>query len=284
MRLARVLCIGLLPVALAGCLTSETRSRLFNSFPLLGSPSDVDAAQIQYVIIERVAGDEDINRRAWDRVDEQLLSFETRTLLDEAGLRVGTTGESAPGTLRRLIDDPRTSWGHRARSFALDRPAPLSVNSTLPRAEFSMPTANGGKAAFAHDGVVLGFEITIRDGSDGKSLVKVVPRARFRDPSQILTADIADRGLSTETFPAAGFEIALAPSEYLVVGTDFYWEGTFGHAAFMGERDERRVQRLLVLRTTRMKTDRQSIKPGDDDQAQAPPIASQAGAVRGARP
>lgn len=283
MRLARVFCIGLLPIALAGCLSEGSRARLFNSIPLLGSQPETDTALLQYVIVERPAGSEDINRRAWDRVDEQLFSFETRAMFDESGLRVGTIGESAPGVLRKLIDDPRTAWGHRARSFALDRPAPLLVNATLPHAEFSMPGANGSRIPFAHDGVVLGFEITVRDGADGKSLVKLVPRARYRDPSQILTADAAERGLATETFPAAGFEIALSPSEYLVIGTDNYWEGTFGHAAFTGEKEERLVQRLLVLRASRTKASR-ATTASEDDQVQAPPIASQASAVRGARP
>src|SRR5262245_35182380 len=203
MRLARALCIAVIPVALAGCLSEGTRARLFNSLPLLGTGNDPDTAQIQYVIIERRAGADEINRHTWDRVDEQILPFETRAILNEAGLRVGIAGESAPGMLRRLIDDPRTAWGHRARTFALDRPVPLLVNSTLPHAEFSMPTAKRGTTAFSHDGVVLGFEITVRDGAEGKSLVKLVPRARYRDPSQLLPADIADRGLATETFPIA---------------------------------------------------------------------------------
>src|SRR5215470_7424306 len=83
MRLARVLCIALVPFAVAGCLSEGTRARLFNSPPLLGTGNDPDNAQIQYVIIERRAGTEEINRRAWDRVDEQILSFETRAVLDD---------------------------------------------------------------------------------------------------------------------------------------------------------------------------------------------------------
>jgi hypothetical protein len=285
MRLARVLCFALVPAALAGCLSEGTRARLFNSLPLLGTGNDANSAQIQYVIIERRAGTEEINRRAWDRVDETLLPFEARDALADVGLRVGTAGESAPGVLRHLIDDPRTAWGHRARTFALDRPVPLLVNSTLPHAEFSMPTADLGTSAFSHEGVVLGFEITVRDGPEGKSLVKLVPRARYRDPSQILPADIADRGLATETFPIIGFEIALAPSEYLVIGTDHYWAGTFGHAAFTGTNDELPVQRLLVLRASRAKSKGDGIHlSDDDDQALARPIASQAGTVRGTRP
>lgn len=285
MRFARVLFIALIPFAMVGCLSEGSRAKWYNPFPLLGGGQDPESALVQYVVIERPAGTEEINRRAWDRVDEQVLPFETRAVLEEAGLRAGTTGESAPGSLRKLIDDPRTAWGHRARTFGLDRPATLVLTGNLPRAEFSLRSPNGKKSAFARDQVVLGFEMTVRDGPEGKVLVKLVPRARYHDPSQLLPADAADRGLATEVFPAAGFEIPLMRNEYLVVGTDDYWEGTFGNLAFTGEKDEHRVQRLLVLRSARNRNDKAS--PGllgAEDHASAPPLASQASTVRGSRP
>ena len=286
MRFARAFLFALVPLAMLGCLSEGNRVKWLNPFPLLGGGQDPESGLIQYVVIERQAGTEDINRRAWDNVDEQVLPFETRAVLEEAGLRVGTAGESAPGALRKLIDDPRTSWGHRARTFGLDRPATLLMTGNLPRAEFSLPAANSTKTAFEHDRVVLGFEMTVRDGPDGKVLVKLVPRARYHDPSQLLPADAAERGLATEVFPAAGFEIALMPNEYLVVGTDDYWEGTFGNQAFTGEKEDRRVQRLLVLRATRNRAGKVSpiLLSGADDQAVAPPIASQASTVRSSRP
>lgn len=285
MRFMRVFFVALLPLAAVGCLSEGSRAKWLNPFPLLGGGQDPESALVQYVVIERPAGTEEINRRAWDRVDEQVLSFETRAILEESGLRVGTTGESAPGSLRKLIDDPRTAWGHRARTFGLDRPATLLLTGNLPRADFSLRAANGKKSAFGRDQVVLGFEMTVRDGPEGKVLVKLIPRARYHDPSQLMPADAADRGLATEVFPAAGFEIALMPNEYLVVGTDDYWEGTFGNLAFTGEKDDHRVQRLLVLHSTRNRSEKASSGLlGSDDHAFAPPIASQASTVRGSRP
>src|SRR6478672_2678476 len=99
MRLARVLSVGLLPVALAGCLHDEDRPHWMNRISLLQPPLAEDAASIEYVLVERTAGGEEINRRVWDRIDEQILPFETRTVLEEAGLRVGIASESAPGPL-----------------------------------------------------------------------------------------------------------------------------------------------------------------------------------------
>jgi hypothetical protein len=286
MRIVRAVMIAAIPIALVGCLSDGNRPRWLDPIPLLGGTTDPDTALLQYVIIERTAGTDDINRRAWDRVDEQVLSYETRSALEAAGLRAGTTTESAPGVLRKLIDDPRTSWGHRARTFALDKPAPLPVSGIIERAEFSMPTANGGTIPFNREGAVLGFDITVRRGNDGKVLCKVVPRAKYHDPSQILPADAGDRGLSTQNFPAAGFELALLPSEFIVIGTDSYWEGSFGHAAFISEKDERQAQRMLVLKAMRSKADGQSplVIPDSDEQVEAPPLAVQAAATRGIRP
>ena len=95
--------------------------------------------------------------------------------------------------------------------------------------------------------MALGFEITVRDGPDGKVLVKLVPHARFREPG-LVPLNGLERDVGTEHFPAAGFEIALSPTEVLVIGTEFYREGTFGHVALTGVADDRPVQRLLVLR------------------------------------
>jgi hypothetical protein len=270
----------LLFVVLTGCHSSGGPVGRLSPFPLVGTGAEPDTAIIQYVIVERNLGTDEINRRAWDRVDEQILPYETRAILEAAGLRVGTANESASGVLRKLIEDPRTASGHRARTFALDRPAPLTVTGHLDRAEFAVPTANGGRTKFARNAVILGFDLTVRKATEGKVLVQFVPRARYQDLGHLLPTNIEDRGLGTDTFPAAGFEIALTSSDYLVVGTDSYWNGTFGHTAFTERTEDRHVQRLLVIRAGRSSAD----QPKTEDGSQPPPIAVQAGTVRGTRP
>src|SRR5262245_33428723 len=168
MRLVRLLLLGLTPVALAGCLHEADRPAWMNRLPLLRGTPDPDSALIQYVIVERTASGDEINRRVWDRIDEQLFPFETRTVLEAAGLRVGTVSESTPGPLRKMIEDPRTDWGHRVRSFALDKPAPLFVSGAIPRAAFTLPGLDGRPTSFGRDQVALGFDMTVRDGPDNK--------------------------------------------------------------------------------------------------------------------
>jgi hypothetical protein len=285
MRPARLFLIALVPAVFAGCLHVADRPAWLDGFPLLPHTADADVAAVEYVLVERTAGGDEVNRRVWDRIDEQVLPFETRTILEDSGLRVGVASESAPGPLRKMIDDPRTDRGHRGRTFALDKPAPLALGGLLPRAEFAVPAARGGSTTFARGAASLGFDITVRDAGDGKVLIHFVPHARYRDPTRLLPGEGGVREEAKETFPGAAFDVTLAPTEFLVIGTDWYWEGTFGHLAFTGEKDERGVQRLLVLRASRTKADRvPGLPTSGEDAAVAPPLASQATAARGARP
>ena len=279
MRLARLFLIGLVPAGLAGCLHEADRPTWMNRIPLLRNTPEPGTAALEYVLIERPVGGEEINRQVWNRIDELIVPFETRLVLEATGLRVGIASESTPGPLRKLIDDPRTDRGHRFRTFPLDKPAPLLVGGAVPHAAFPMPAGEDRQTRFARDDVALGFEVTVRDGPDGKVLVKLVPHAKFRDGGRLLPGADGERDTGTEHFPAAGFEIALSPTEFLVIGTDSYREGTFGHAALTGLTDERPVQRLLVLRAGQTKGE----PPAPTTQA-ALPIASQATAARGARP
>lgn len=286
MRLARALCAAFLPLVVAGCLSDRESiaARWRDRLPLFRSAPDADTAFVEYVVAERAAGGDDVNRRVWDRIDEQGVPYETRAILEENGLRAGTIGGSTPGPLRGMIDDPRTSRGHRFRSFPLDKPAPLMVAGPLSRAEFAL-AGSQGPMAFAHDQINLGFELIVREAPDGKVIVKFVPQARFREPMQLLPSVTGERDQGSESFPAAGFEIALSPNEYLVVGTDVFRPDTFGYAAFTDVKDGRPVQRLLVLRAGLTKADRGS--PGflgSDDRAGAAPLATQAGIARASRP
>jgi hypothetical protein len=284
MRLVRWFFIALVPVGLAGCLHEADRPAWMNRIPLLRSTPEPDAAALEYVLIERPAGGEEINRQVWNRIDEQIFPFETRTVLEATGLRVGIASESTSGPLRKMIDDPRTGRGHRFRTFSLDKPAPLLVSGVTPHTAFTIPAGENGTTKFAHDDTTLGFEVTVRDAPDGKVLVKLVPHARFREAGHFLPSAAGERDVGTEQFPGAGFEIGLSPNEFLVIGTDSYREGTFGHAALTGPSDDRLVQRLLVLRAGRTRSERDALPSDRNTQAVAPPIASQATAARGVSP
>ena len=279
MRRARRWLVALLVVSLAGCFsTQEQRARWADPFDLFAPGRETDSASVHYVLIERPAGEE-INRRVWDQVDEQIFPFETRTALEAAGLRVGRVGGTMPAQLRRLVDNPRSRGGLRGRYFALDKPVPLATTDQLPKVDFPVADPEGATSRFAKDRVTLGFDVTVREAKDGGVVVKVVPHARFRDPTRLLVGELSDGDIATELFPTAGIELPLSANEYLVIGTDSYREDTFGHAALVGEKDGETAQRLIVLWAGLAK----SPKPAAIG-AGPPPLAVQANTARGSRP
>jgi hypothetical protein len=279
MRRARRWLVALLIVSLAGCFsTKEQRARWTDPFDLFAPGRETDSASVHYVIIERPVGEE-INRRVWDQVDEQIFPFETRTSLEAAGLRVGRVGGTMPGLLRRLVDNPRSRGGLRGRYFALDKPVPLATTDQLPKVDFPVTDPEGATSRFTKDRVTLGFDVTVREAKEGGVVVKVVPHARFRDPTRLLIGELSDGDIATEVFPAGGFELPLSANEYLVIGTDSYREDTFGHAALIGDKDGEPAQRLIVLWAGLAK----SPKPATLG-AGPPPLSAQANTARGSRP
>jgi hypothetical protein len=272
---------------LVGCTATDgPRARWMDRFNPFRPAPETDTAFVKYVVVERPIGGEDINRRVWDRVDEHVLSFESRTMLERCGLRVGTTGESMPGPLRAMIDKPRADRGYRGRSFALDKPISIPLGGSVPRAEFPVPVEDGAPTTFARDDVALGFQIIVKDAGDGKVNIRLVPEARYKDANQLLAGSTGERDVGTELFPAAGIELTLAATDYLVIGTDVYWDRTFGHSAFVDVDRDRPVQRLLVLWAGLTKAERMAptMLDGREDTAGAPPIASQAGVARATTP
>ena len=191
---------------LTGCLTSGAeRTKWMDSF--LQNPTDSESAFIEYVVIERPYNRDDINRQVWDRIDEQAIPFETRVVLEENGLRVGTISSTAPGTLRSLIDDPRTERGHRLRSFGLEKSASLPITAQLPKLDFTL-RGEEETLQVAKENIRLGFQFTLRELPDGKVMVRVVPEGKSRTAKLLLPGSDGDREHITDTYPIAAFEVA----------------------------------------------------------------------------
>jgi hypothetical protein len=293
MRRARRVWIALLLLfpLLTGCLGNSTsRAQFFNRLPFLNSTDPTqESAFIEYVMIDRPAGRDEINRRVWDRVDEQVIHTDIRIGLEAIGLRIGTISDSMPGVLRGMVDDPRTNRGHRFRSFAADKTAALIITPENKRVDFTMPNGTREPIQFTREKASLGFEISVKELPDNKVQVRLVPIARFYDPTLFVpTHENGIREEASETFPTGAIDIVVSASEYIVIGTEYYTPRTFGHNAFVGHSTtlERSAQRVLVLRAGLTKAERSAPKllNGKDDPSGTLPIASQASIARGQKP
>ena len=80
----------------------------------------------------------------------------------------------------------------------------------------------------------------------------------------------------TERYPALGWEVALGGG-YLVVGTRFAKDETLGHRYFVSTEGPRPVQRLLVIRASRLAPADAAPEAADAARAPAvPPLALRA--------
>jgi hypothetical protein len=272
---------------LAGCTYDRgSQTRWYDKFNLLGGPGP-ETAFIEYVVIDRPFGSDDINSRIWDRIDEHVIPYETRDLLSSNGFRVGTVSTTTPGTLRTMIDAPHSSIGHRFKSFAAEKTVSLKFNP-LSKAEFVAINESGQSTEFQPVDAKFGFQVTIVP-ADGKSLVKFVPEMTHKDKSKYAPPGGAGIGWTdeiTETFPRAAFEVPIGEGEYIVIGTDAARRGTLGLTTFSQTEGSTQSQKLIVLRVGKTGTDKPkpTLLNGKEDTAGAPTIATQASTIRGARP
>jgi hypothetical protein len=92
---------------------------------------------------------------------------------------------------------------------------------------------------------------------DGRTLLRFTPKVEYGDvireprPSPDRSEWVLEVGRRSRAWPDLGWEVALAPNQYLVIGANFEREGTLGHRAFVHREGRFPIQHLLVLRTSR---------------------------------
>jgi hypothetical protein len=93
--------------------------------------------------------------------------------------------------------------------------------------------------------------------ADGRTCLRFTPTVEYGEPVRrpVPAPDRSDWtlevGKQNQSYPDLGWEVTLAPNEYLVIGACFDRSESLGHRAFVDQQGEAPVQRLLVLRTSR---------------------------------
>ena len=294
MRRARAGLLGLFVLTLAGCLNDRPvqNASWYDRFRS-GGPTGPDAVFIEYAVIERPAGSAAINRDAWNSIDEQVLSSETRALLSENGLRVGIVGGMLSSDLEGFLANPKSTIGHRQRRLYAGNPAVLTLNGPVPQSEFQMlGVLNGSPTSINLEQAKFALSITPEQAANGRIKLTCVPEVEYQDKKHWTPPGAAGMGWlnnkPVDKFTALAFEANLSPREYLVVGA-FHERGPWlGNQLFGGLNGQEKVQRLIVIRTGRATEDESKILPigrlpnGDG----IVPIASQASVsiTRGQKP
>ena len=127
--------------------------------------------------------------------------------------------------------------------------------------------------------------------NDGKTRLQFTPQVQHGEAKLIPWQTNPDRSRwelaqqqPTDSFPALSWEVAVAPNEWVVVGARFDKPQSLGHRCFLRGEERPPVQRLLVLRTSRLLPGAAAEPFADFDDGDArpsknPPLALQAGAT-----
>jgi hypothetical protein len=281
---------------LSGC--SGERSATSTSFfsrlrPFQGNPPP-DAFHLDVALVQIPYSDAARYSQLWTFLDEQAVTLEKKGVLEDNGFRIGRVGSTPPEELRELVSqrrncpDPRRIQmqpGKDDRVLELE-PGRTHVAFQLIQGE------QANRIDLENAQCCLGVTPTLTD--DGRTRLQIVPKVKHEGKGRMPWLPLADRSGWTrqtqqpaEAFNDLGWDVTLAPGEYLVIGARDDRPGTLGHESFVHP-DEKPtpVKRLLVLRAWRPVQDAKLAgieREATAGKGHAPPLAIQAGwSARGA--
>jgi hypothetical protein len=262
MRPRYVLCALVLLGGLLGCATAPRQSSpWFDRFHQDAEPSGPDVMVLDVFSLECPFGAPYINQALWTAIDEQIVEFEVKATLDDNGFRVGLLGGVLPGDLQSLLSSERTCPSPRRFESHAGKLTSLPLGQRLERTQFTLQ--QGGKSQpMAFENAQWAFEVAATPGDEGHVRLKVVPTIEHGEGRTKLKP-AADRSgwmyahdQPTERLTSVGWEVQVAPNEFVVIGGRFDRPGTAGHQAFLRGAEQPPCQRLLVLRA-RMQSERE---------------------------
>lgn len=277
---------ALVPVLLlgaAGCAAQE-QSALSSSWLQRMRQQAIDGphAILDVALIERPAGDRYINRELWDSIDELVVDLDRRTSLDDNGLRLGQLVGSPPHGFQAMLLSKRSCSNPQAMMIPPGRTMPIYLGPVLTHSAYELIEGKR-KTSVELDQARYCLEVTPRFASDGRTRLSFTPKVEHGEallpfqPSPNESSWTLRIERANQRYPELGWEVTLAPNQYLIIGGRLDRPDSLGHEAFFQD-EESGLQRLLVLRC------RRPVSHGDDGVDEgSPPLAMQATVVPTAR-
>jgi hypothetical protein len=249
-------------------------------------PTGSDVVQIDVALIERPAGDAYLNGELWQFVDEQVVALERKAVLADNGFRIGQVGGITPAGLQELLTSERSCANPRRLRLHAEKPTTLYLGSPLPACQFLIE--KGGEPVSVHlEQADLTLEVVPTLTADGRIRLHFTPQILHGEtslqprPAPDRSGWMLQEQRPTERYEALGWEVTLAPNEFTVIGGRTDRPHSLGYESFIRTDGPAAVQRLLVLRTTRLvpltSRDIPPLPPSDEVlPCQAPPLALQA--------
>jgi hypothetical protein len=289
MRRAWALLLGLLSVLPSGCFTGEKvhKTAWLDRMPFVQKgPQGADLVVMYVALLEVPLGDRYVNRELWDQVDEQVIALERKPILEENGWRVAQMGGIIPSRLQAMLTSDRTCSNPRRLLLHAGDTTTFQLGPELPACRFELHQAGRATAVElekAQCAVVVKPTLT----RDGRTKLQFTPQVQHGNVSMLPRATKKPSGdyewelheeRPTETYGNLGWEVVLAPNEYVLVGARYDRLGTLGQQCFFSRDPQAPVQRLLAIKTARS-VEVVGSTSGDSDGSAAPqavPIAVQA--------
>jgi hypothetical protein len=285
MRLGLAVVLALLSAALPGYFApdGERTVALLGVKRLFGGPTGDDVVGLSVVVVERPAGDATLDRDLWEFVDEQVLDSDQRLQLARNGFRIGRFGGAPPPALHALITSEASCSTSPQRiqlragnrhsvpigprwsqcRFRLDQQGrPLDVELANALCQMRIVPKLGQEG-----GVTLRFSPFVKHGDTKQKPVAV------RTSSGELQWDMLV-GQDEEVYSWLAWEMTVGANDTVVIGTRPDAGDTLGRRTFVQTEAAAPMQRLLVVRVSRVLADPAAAAAA---QPAAVPLAIQAG-------
>ena len=246
----------LCPLLAAGCVTThapEPAPPRRVERPLLTAPAVADdLVFIDIAVLERPVGDFYVNSPLWKFADEQVIAPDRRAVIEDNGLRLGLIGGTLPAELQDLLGSKRSCPDPRRIQTHAGTVTSLNVGTTLPECQFGLHE-DGKTTAVRLQQADCVLRVTPTFAEGAQTRLQVVPEV-LHGGTTLLPRPAADRSgwelhqhRAAEGCPAAGWDVTLAPGQYLVIGGRFDRPDTLGHRMFIRP-EPNPVQYVVILR------------------------------------
>ena len=272
MRRSWLLCVLVTSCpSMAGCLTQDPMtlveanawSRLKPTRPQV-SP---DTVEIRYIFIDREEGNELIDQRIWAEADEQIISLETKALLNDNGLRIGKLASRLSPDVKKLLENANGEG--EGRLYGSQSGSTLKIQTTDVKPNWTLFTVkeSGSRAEELTDAqgyLVLTPTIGESDVVD----LSILPEIAFGQPTnnQVPAPDMnggwryRGNGRETRSFPEMRISVPVTSGDYLLIGGLNERRGTVGERMFSVDKDGNRRQTVLLVRDVSRRFVRTSLR------------------------
>src|SRR5262249_11161808 len=146
-------------------------------------PTNQDKVLLDIALLECPVGDPLINDQGeglWSQADEQVVSPEQKTALEENGFRVGQISGIIPDELQMLLTSKRSNVNPRQRRISNDYPVRLLLGPPAPQIQFTVKQ-DGEPEQVSLDRAQCTFVVVAGFTPDGRIKLRFTPQVEHGD-------------------------------------------------------------------------------------------------------